>query len=110
MKRYCAPGEIDRVGLRQIRLLVEMGEALALAVKYQARRNSESFMKGRDAIVAERGRAEAAAELGRALDDSGGRRLDREQLRSEVGDPRYPTNKIRSVVRQEAFRIRRAIT
>jgi hypothetical protein len=36
--------------------------------------------------------------------------LDRELFCTEVGDPRYPTNKIRSVVRQEASLIRRTIT
>ena len=35
--------------------------------------------------------------------------LDREMLRPEVCDPRYPTDKIRSVVRQESSRIRRGI-
>jgi hypothetical protein len=35
--------------------------------------------------------------------------LDREPLSPEVGDARNPTDKIRSVVRQESSRIRRAI-
>jgi hypothetical protein len=36
-------------------------------------------------------------------------RLNGELLRPEAGDPRYPTDKIRSIVRHESARIRRTV-
>jgi len=55
------PGELDRLGLRQSQLLVEIGDASA--VQYQAQRDRDTLMKGRDASGAARERTEAAAEL-----------------------------------------------
>jgi uncharacterized protein YhaN len=56
-----APGAIERLALRQGQLLAEIGEASTLA--YQAGRDRELLVRGRDAVGAARERAEAAADL-----------------------------------------------
>ena len=56
-----APGDIDRLGLRQSQLLIEMGNASA--IQFQVGRDRDTLTRGRDAVGAVRERTEAAADL-----------------------------------------------